>query len=100
MNNVGSKTLFSPIFINPEKVDHFLLCSLEVRKTSKRQKRVKPGNIVTGPQTSCYKSVHKFSSSCIRTACSYVVPTSLEQAVNNCNQLYGIRLVARLFQQV
>ena len=29
--------------------------------------------------TSCYKSVHKLSTSCVRTACSQL----LEQAVNN-----------------
>jgi hypothetical protein len=27
LNNVGSKTLFSPVFINPEQVDHFLPCT-------------------------------------------------------------------------
>ena len=27
MNNVGSKTLFNPVFINPEQVDHFLPCT-------------------------------------------------------------------------
>jgi hypothetical protein len=26
--------------------------------------------VVTGLQTSCYKSVHKLSTSCLRTACS------------------------------
>ena len=26
--------------------------------------------VVTGLQTSCYKSVHKLSTSCVRTACS------------------------------
>ena len=28
MNNVGSKTLFNPVFINTEQVDHFLPCSI------------------------------------------------------------------------
>ncbi len=43
----------------------------------------KNAQVVTGLQTSCYKSVHKLSASCVRTACSHVVATSLEQAVNN-----------------
>ena len=29
INNVGSKTLFNPVFINPEQVVHFLLCRNE-----------------------------------------------------------------------
>ena len=39
--------------------------------------------VVTNLQTSCYKSVHKLSTSCVRTACSQFVVTSLKQAVNN-----------------
>ncbi len=31
--------------------------------------------VVTGLQTSCYKSVHKLSAGCVRTACSHVVAT-------------------------
>ena len=38
---------------------------------------------VTSLQTSCYKSVHKLSTSCVRTACSQFVLTSLKQAVDN-----------------
>ena len=29
--------------------------------------------VVTGLQTSCYKSVHKLSTSCVRTACSQLL---------------------------
>jgi hypothetical protein len=36
--------------------------------------------LVTSLQTSCYKSVHKLSTSCLRTACSQFVVTSLKQA--------------------
>ena len=43
----------------------------------------KNAQVVTGLQTRCYKSVHKLSASCVRTVCSDVVATSLEQAVNN-----------------
>ena len=39
--------------------------------------------VVTSLQTSCNKSVHKLSTSCVRTACSLFVVTSLEQVVNN-----------------
>ena len=31
----------------------------------------KNAQVVTGLQTSCYKSVHKLSTSCVRTAFSY-----------------------------
>jgi hypothetical protein len=41
----------------------------------------KNAQVVTGLQTSCYKSVHKLSTSCLRLF--PVVGTSLEQAVNN-----------------
>jgi hypothetical protein len=30
----------------------------------------KNAQVVTGLQTSCYESVHKLSTSCVRTACS------------------------------
>jgi hypothetical protein len=43
----------------------------------------KNAQLVTSLQTSCYKSVHKLSTSCVRTACSQFVVTSLKQAVNN-----------------
>ena len=43
----------------------------------------KNAQVVTSLQTSCNKSVHKLSTSCVRTACSYFVVTSLEQVVNN-----------------
>jgi hypothetical protein len=43
----------------------------------------KNAQLVTSLQTSCYKSVHKLSTSCVRTACSQFVVTGLEQAVNN-----------------
>ena len=36
--------------------------------------------VVTGPQTSCYKSVHKLS---LCSHCLFLVATSFEQAVNN-----------------
>ena len=63
--------------------------------------RRKNAQVVTGLQTSCQESVPKLSASCVRTACSHVVATSLEQAANICNKLDGIiRLGARLFQQV
>ena len=45
--------------------------------------RVKNARVFRGPQTCCYKSVHKLSASCVRTSCSYVVATSLEEAVSN-----------------
>ena len=64
----------------------------------------KNAQVVTGLQTSCYKSVHKLSASCVRTACSHVVATSLAQGyklLTICNNLIDIiRLVARLSQQV
>ena len=43
----------------------------------------KNAQVVASVQTSCNKSVHKLSTSCVRTACSVLVGTSLKQAVNN-----------------
>jgi hypothetical protein len=54
----------------------------------------KNAQLVTNLQTSCYKSVHKLSTSCVHTACSQFVVTSLEQAVNN--QWTLIQLVTSL----
>ena len=81
--------------------------------------------VVTSLQTSCNKSVHKLSTSCVCTACLYThkisqlvaslqtsrqqvvfarLVTSCQQVWNNllttCNNLVDIvRLVTRLFQQ-
>ena len=41
----------------------------------------KNAQVVTSLQTSCNKSDYKLSTSCVRTACSQFVVTSLEQAV-------------------
>ena len=43
----------------------------------------KNAQVVTSLQTSCYKSDHKLSTSCVRIACSQFVVTSFEQAVNS-----------------
>jgi hypothetical protein len=48
----------------------------------------KNAQVVTSLQTSCYKSVHKLSTSYVRTACSKFVVTSLKQAVNNLQQAW------------
>ena len=47
---------------------------------------MKNAQVVTSLQTSFNKSVHKLSTSCVRTACSLFDVTSLEQAVNNLKQ--------------
>ncbi len=44
-----------------------------------------------GLEISCYKSGHKLSVSCVRTVCSHVVATSLNQVVDN---LYVTSLMA------
>jgi hypothetical protein len=43
------------------------------RLTYQQGTRVKNAQVVTGLQTSCYKSVHKLSTSCVRTACSQLL---------------------------
>jgi hypothetical protein len=44
----------------------------------------KNAQVVTSLQTSCYKAVHKLSTSCVRSHClSQVVVTSLKQSVKN-----------------
>jgi hypothetical protein len=59
---------------------------------------VKTPQVVTGLQTSCYKSVHKLSTSCVRTACSQLLEQVWNKLLTTCNKLDGIiRLVTRLF---
>jgi hypothetical protein len=56
--------------------------------------------VVTGLQTSCYKSVHKLFTSCVRTACSQLLEQVWKKLLTTCNKLDGIfniRLVTRLF---
>ena len=61
----------------------------------------KNAQVVASLQTSCKKSVHKLSTSCVRTACSMFAGTSLNKLLTTCNKLDGIiRLVRRLFEQV
>ena len=61
----------------------------------------KNAQAVIGLQTSCYKSVHKFSASCVRTACSMLLQQVWNKLWTICNKIDGIiRLVERLFQQV
>ena len=43
----------------------------------------KNARVVASLQTSCSESVDKLSTSCVRTACSVFVGTSLEQVYNN-----------------
>ena len=50
----------------------------------------KNAQVATDLQTSCNKSVHKFLTRCIRTACSEFVRTSLEQAVDKLTSLMGL----------
>ena len=62
----------------------------------------KNAQVVTGLPTSCYKSVHKLSTSCVPAACSHVVLQQVwYKLLTVCNKLVDIiRLAARLFQQV
>ena len=64
--------------VNNNEGEHILLTSCEILTYTRKNEQ-----LVTSLQTSCYKSVHKLSTSCVRTACSQFVVTSLEQAVNN-----------------
>jgi hypothetical protein len=58
----------------------------------------KNAQVVTGLQTSCYKAVHKLSTSCVRTACSQLLEQVWNKLSTTCNKLDGIiRLVTRLF---
>jgi hypothetical protein len=52
-------------------------------------------------QTSCYKFVHKLSTSCVLTACSQLLQQVWNKLLTTCNKLDGIiRLVTKLFWQV
>ena len=45
-----------------------------------------------------YKSVHKLSTSCVRTACSQLLEQVWNKLLTTCNKLDGIiRLVTKLF---
>ena len=58
----------------------------------------KNAQVVTNPQTSCYKSVHKLSTSCVRIACSQLLQQVWNELLTICNKLDGIiKLVTRLF---
>jgi hypothetical protein len=48
---------------------------------------VKNAQVVTGLQTSCYKSVHKLSTSCVRTACSQLLEQVWNKLLTTCNKL-------------
>ncbi len=54
---------------------------LKIKISENRTYTRKNAQVVTGLLTSCHKSVHKLSASCVRITCSHVVATSLEQAV-------------------
>jgi hypothetical protein len=45
----------------------------QIQKYADEVTHVKLAQVVTGLQTSCYKSVHKLSTSCVRTACSQLL---------------------------
>jgi hypothetical protein len=67
--------LHGPRYLINQVWGRFIIC--EVSDTRKNAQLVK------SLQTSCYKSVHKLSTSCLRTTCSQFVVTSLKQGVNN-----------------
>jgi hypothetical protein len=50
----------------------------------------KNAQVVTSLQTSCYKSVHKLSTSCVRTACSQLLEQVWNELLTTCNKLGGI----------
>jgi hypothetical protein len=57
---------------------HLQLDTLPKIPTSDKHERelnftCKNAQVVTGLQTSCYKSVHKLSTNCVRTACSQLL---------------------------
>jgi hypothetical protein len=54
------------------KVGSHLSCMVVPPPETLKLKR-KNAQVVTGLQTSCYKSVHKLSTSCVRTACSQLL---------------------------
>jgi hypothetical protein len=65
---------------------------------SNATKTIDNAQVVTGLQTICYKSVHKLSTSCVRTACSQLLQQVWNKLLTTCNKLDSIiRLVTRLF---
>jgi hypothetical protein len=57
------------IEVESESLSHNALIKILLASHSIQNTR-KNAQVVTGLQTSCYKSVHKLSTSCVRTACS------------------------------
>ena len=63
----GAENLLAPpgFLLAPDQKSWLLLCvTLHIRKNAQ---------VVTSLQTNCYKSVHKLSTSCLRTACSQLL---------------------------
>ena len=70
-------------------------------KTCRYYTRKNAQLVVTDLQTSCYKAVHKLSTSCVHTACSQLLEQVWNKLLTTCNKLDGIiRLVTRLFLRV
>jgi hypothetical protein len=57
----------------------------------------KNAQVVTGLQTSCYKSVHKLSTSCVRTACCNKFRTGCHNNLLQANDIISNIFVTRLF---
>ena len=54
--------------------------------------------VCTTRKTSCYKSVHKLSTSCVRTVCSQLLQHICNKLLRTCNKLDGIiRLVTSFY---
>ena len=93
----GNKTLVA----RRSAVDHTVqtFVTLSVKSVTLQCTHVKTCNLlqVCKRAVTCNKSVHKLSTSCVRTACSKFIVTGLKQV----DKLDGIiRLVTRFFQQV
>jgi hypothetical protein len=56
----------------------------------------KNAQVVTDLEISCYKSVHKLSTSCIRTACSQFLRQVWNKLLTTCNKLDGREVVYRI----
>ena len=54
------------------------------RLTCLQGTRVKNAQVVTGLQTSCYKSVHKLSTSCVPTVFALLVPSCCNKFGTSC----------------
>jgi hypothetical protein len=93
----SDKALMEPLKKFYKNGKFWYICMCIPRSLEKTYTRTN-AQVVTSLQTSCYKSVHKLSTSCVSTACSQLLEQVWNKLLTTCNKLDGIiKLVTKLF---